>query len=117
MNFTAYIDGLARSARNLPHVLHTWDSFDAELQSHYAQALMEQLVMVGAARRAAATSDDRVSLQQSWAQLLGVVVRHCAEIETQMGLNPFELLTPPSITGAAVGLEAGDAADSLALAA
>jgi hypothetical protein len=117
MNLAAYIDGLTRSAKNLPGVLHGWADFDADLQSHYADALTEQLVMAGTARSSALMSDDRFRLQQTWAQLLAVVVRHAAEIEALMGLNVFELLTPSTVSGAAVGVEAVDANDSFAMAA
>lgn len=117
MNLAAYIDGLTRSARNLPGVLHEWAAFDADLQSHYAEALIEQLAMVGAARSAAVTSEERLRLQQTWAQFVAVVVRHAAELEASMGLNVFELLTPASVSGSAAGVEAVDANDSLALAA
>ena len=45
MNLTLdqYIDGLERSARDLPSVLVEWDDLSAELQEEYADQLLWML--------------------------------------------------------------------------
>lgn len=92
MNLPAYIDGLNRSVRNLPAIVSGWNEIDEELQSHYGNALLEQLLSISLARASAEQSNDRATLEKAWAHFRGAIVREAERLELVLGVNPIELL-------------------------
>jgi hypothetical protein len=98
MNLAAYIEGLWRSAHNLPATLRDWAELDDELRGHYAEALIEQMAKQPMARQFATRSLDQTLLAAAWGEFVQVIVRHANDITALMALHPLELLAPHSVS-------------------
>jgi hypothetical protein len=98
MNLSAFIDGLSRTTRNLPSLLVEWHTVDQDLRSHYADALVELIVSYESTRATAKSVGDVGSLQAAWSAFVRTLVQHAADLRALMDINPFELLTPASVS-------------------
>lgn len=98
MNLAAYIEGLWRSAQNLPATLRDWAGLDDVLRGHYAEALIEQMAKQPMARQHATRGGEQMLLAAAWGEFMQVVVRHSNDIVALMELNPLELLAPHSVS-------------------
>jgi hypothetical protein len=93
-------------------LFHEWRDVDAELRSHYADALTELMVNFEFTRAAARSPDEQQRLQYAWALFKQAIVQHARDIESLMDIRPLELLAPLSISGPSGSNDAISAEDN-----